>query len=296
MDEQIVSIIRSALPKMMDYGTRLAGAIIVFIVGKLLIKFVLNIIQRFMRKAEFDQTIIDFGSNIVNIGLLFLVLLMSANTLGFDTSSFLAVVGAAGLAIGLALKGSLDNVASGFMVVALRQIRVGDYIEIAGKEGFVHSIKVFNTTLRTRDSKTVIIPNSVFTSDSVTNYSTVGRLRAQLVFGISYEDDIPKAKDVIYKVLKANARVLETPEPFVGVKTMNESSIDFDVHAWVNVEDYWAVRWELTEVAKMELEAAGITIPFPQRDVHFYPHEDPLRVQRLSSESQASAQSAESNT
>ena len=239
-------------------------------------------IQRFMRRAEFDQTIIDFGTNIVNIALLFLVLLMSANTLGFDTSSFLAVVGAAGLAIGLALKGSLDNVASGFMVVALRQIRVGDYIEIAGKEGFVHSIKVFNTTLRTRDYKTVIIPNSVFTSDSVTNYSTEGRLRAQLVFGISYEDDIAKAKGILYEVLRKNSRVLENPEPFVGVKTMNESSVDFDVHAWVRVEDYWAVRWELTEVAKVELEAAGITIPFPQRDVHFYPHEEALAIRSVS--------------
>lgn len=282
MDEQVVSLIRSALPKMMDYGTRFVGALIVFVVGKLLIKFVLNIIQRFMRRAEFDQTIIDFGTNIVNIALLFLVLLMSANTLGFDTSSFLAVVGAAGLAIGLALKGSLDNVASGFMVVALRQIRVGDYIEIAGKEGFVHSIKVFNTTLRTRDYKTVIIPNSVFTSDSVTNYSTEGRLRAQLVFGISYEDDIAKAKAILYEVLRNNKRVLQAPEPFVGVKTMNESSIDFDVHAWVSVEDYWAVRWELTEVAKIELEAAGITIPFPQRDVHFYPHEEALAIRSIS--------------
>lgn len=282
MDEQVVSLIRSALPKMMDYGTRFVGALIVFVVGKLLIKFVLNIIQRFMRRAEFDQTIIDFGTNIVNIALLFLVLLMSANTLGFDTSSFLAVVGAAGLAIGLALKGSLDNVASGFMVVALRQIRVGDYIEIAGKEGFVHSIKVFNTTLRTRDYKTVIIPNSVFTSDSVTNYSTEGRLRAQLVFGISYEDDIAKAKAILYEVLRNNERVLQAPEPFVGVKTMNESSIDFDVHAWVSVEDYWAVRWELTEVAKIELEAAGITIPFPQRDVHFYPHEEALAIRSIS--------------
>lgn len=275
MNDQIIDMLRTALPKIMDYGTRFAGAIIVFFVGKLLITFVLNLLQRFMKRAEFDQTIIDFGSNIVNIGLLFLVLLMSANTLGFDTSSFLAIVGAAGLAIGLALKGSLDNVASGFMVVALRQIHVGDYIEIKDKEGFVQSIKVFNTTLRTRDFKTVIIPNSIFTSESVTNYSTAGRLRAQLVFGISYEDDIEKAKGIIYQVLKENSRVMQTPEPFVGVKVMNESSIDFDVHAWVSIEDYWAVKWELTEVAKVRLEAEGISIPFPQRDVHFYPHDAP---------------------
>ena len=263
MNDQIIGIIRTALPKIMDYGLGFAGAIIVFFVGKLLIRAVLSVLQGFMRRADFDQTIIDFGSNIVNICLLFLVLLMSANTMGFDTSSFLAVVGAAGLAIGLALKGSLDNVASGFMVVALRQVHVGDYIEISGKEGFVQSIKVFNTTLRTRDFKTIIIPNSIFTSETVTNYTTAGRLRAQLVFGISYED------------------VMETPEPFVGVKTMNESSIDFDIHAWVSIEDYWAVKWELTEVAKMTLEAEGITIPFPQRDVHFYPHSTPLKLERL---------------
>ncbi len=281
MNDQVLSLARSALPKVMDYGTRVMGALIVFIIGKILIKLVLNVIQRLMKRADFDQTIIDFGSNVVNIGLLFLVLLMSANTLGFDTSSFLAVVGAAGLAIGLALKGSLDNVASGFMVVALRQIHVGDYIEVSGNEGYVHSIKVFNTTLRTRDFKTIIIPNSVFTSDSITNYSTAGRLRAQLVFGISYEDDIPKAKEVIYEVIKANKRVMTTPAPFVGVKTMNESSIDFDVHAWVNVEDYWAVQWELTEAAKIELEKAGITIPFPQRDVHFYPHDAALKIESL---------------
>lgn len=281
MNDQIIGIIRTALPKIMDYGLGFAGAIIVFFVGKLLIRAVLSVLQGFMRRADFDQTIIDFGSNIVNICLLFLVLLMSANTMGFDTSSFLAVVGAAGLAIGLALKGSLDNVASGFMVVALRQVHVGDYIEISGKEGFVQSIKVFNTTLRTRDFKTIIIPNSIFTSETVTNYTTAGRLRAQLVFGISYEDDIPKAKEILYQVLKANPRVMETPEPFVGVKTMNESSIDFDIHAWVSIEDYWAVKWELTEVAKMTLEAEGITIPFPQRDVHFYPHSTPLKLERL---------------
>lgn len=279
MNDQIIEITRSALPKIMDYGTRFAGAIIVFFVGKLLIKFVLNVLQGFMKRADFEQTIIDFGSNIVNICLLFLVLLMSANTLGFDTSSFLAVVGAAGLAIGLALKSSLDNVASGFMLVALRQVRVGDYIEISGKEGFVYSIKVFNTTLRTRDSKTIIIPNSIFTSESVTNYSTAGHLRAQLVFGISYQDDIEKAKGIIYQVLKENSRVMKTPEPFVGVKAMGESSIDFDVHAWVSVEDYWAIKWELTEVAKIRLEAEGVTIPFPQRDVHFYPHNTPLKLE-----------------
>lgn len=283
MNDQIIGLIRSTLPKIMDYSAGLAGAIIVFIVGKLLIKFVLNVLQGFMKRADFDQTIIDFGSNIVNIGLMFLVLLMSANTMGFDTSSFLAVVGAAGLAIGLALKGSLDNVASGFMVVALRQIHVGDYIEIGGKEGFVHSIKVFNTTLRTRDFKTIIIPNSIFTSESVTNYTTAGRLRAQLVFGISYEDDIQKAKDILYRVIKENPRVMQIPEPFVGVKTMNDSSIDFDIHAWVSVEDYWAVKWELTEVAKVSLEAEGVTIPFPQRDVHFYPHNTPLKLEQLNS-------------
>ena len=247
----------------MDYGARLLGALIIYFVGRMLIKFVNRGLSKMMKRAEFDQTLIDFGHNLVKLSLTFLILLMAANTLGFDTTSFMAVVGAAGLAIGLALKGSLDNVASGVMLVALRQVRVGDYIEVSGYEGFVENIRVFNTSLRTLDNKVVIIPNSQFTSNTIVNYSQKGNLRAQLVMGISYEDDIPKAKEIIYEVIKQNPRVLQTPDPFVGVKNMGESSIDFDVFAWVDIKDYWAVRWELMEVAKIQLEAGGITIPFP---------------------------------
>lgn len=278
---KLTALGQSLLPKIMDYGARLLGAIIIYFVGRMLIKMVNRGLEKVMNRGNFDQTLIDFSKNVVRLTLTFLVVLMAANTLGFDTTSFMAVVGAAGLAIGLALKGSLDNVASGVMLVGLRQIRVGDYIEVSGHEGFVEHIRVFNSLIRTRDNKVVIIPNSEFTSSAIVNYSLKGNLRAQLVFGISYEDDIPKAKEIIYEVLRKNPRVLKTPEPFVGVKTMNESSIDFDVHAWVEIQDYWAVRWELTEVAKIELEAGGITIPFPQRDVHFYPHEDALKVEQF---------------
>ncbi len=284
MDDKLIRLFDGAMPKMMDYGTRLIGAILILVVGRFLINFALKIIQKGLRKAGLDDTLVEFSSNIVNVALMFLVLLMSANTIGFDTTSFLTVIGAAGLAIGLALKGSLDNVASGFMLIILRQIHVGHYIEVNGAEGFVETINIFNTILRTRDNKVNIIPNSTFTSSVVCNYSSKGILRAGLVFGISYEDDIPKAKEVIYSVLKNNPRVLTEPAPFAGVKEMNTSSIDFDVYAWVDIKDYWAVRWELTEVAKIELEAAGITIPFPQRDVHFYPHQDPLKLEQVSAE------------
>lgn len=282
MDEKLIRLFDGAMPKVMDYGTRLFGAILILVVGKFLVNFVLKLLQKGMRKAGLDETLVDFSTNLVNVILMFLILLMSANTLGFDTTSFLAVIGAAGLAIGLALKGSLDNVASGFMLVILRQIHVGDYIKVGTAEGFVESINIFNTLLRARDNKINIVPNSIFTSSIICNYSSKGQLRAGLVFGISYEDDIPTAKAIIASVLKNNPRVLADPAPFVGVKEMNSSSIDLDVHAWVDIKDYWVVQWELTEIAKIELEAAGISIPFPQQDVHFYPHHTPLKIEQVS--------------
>lgn len=271
VDAKLVSLIDTFGPRLMDYGLRLIGALAIFLLGKLAIRLLLRFLEGAMRRAHFDETLVSFSTNMLNLGMLFLILMASANTIGVPTTSFLTVVGAAGLAIGLALKGSLDNVASGIMVVALRQIHVGDYIQIDGHEGFVETIRVFNTTLRTRDNKTVILPNSQFGSQTVINYSTRRVLRVSLVFSVSYEDDIARAKAVMHQVMAANPRVLKDPEPFVGVRAMNDSSIDFDVFAWVQVQDYWAVQWELTEAAKLELEAAGLTIPFPQRDVHFYP-------------------------
>lgn len=271
MNSEFTSLLGAFGPRLMEYGLRLIGALLIFLIGRLLIRGLLRLLEGTMRRSHFDETLISFSTNLLNLAMLFLILMAAANTLGVPTTSFLTVVGAAGLAVGLALKGSLDNVASGIMVVGLRQIHVGEYIQIDEHEGYVETIRVFNTTLRTRDNKTVILPNSHFSSQTVVNYSTHGILRVSLIFSVAYEDEIARAKAVIHEVLSQNPRVLADPAPFVGMRAMNDSSIDFDVFAWVLVKDYWTVQWELTEAAKLALEAAGLTIPFPQRDVHLYP-------------------------
>jgi len=254
------------------YGLRVVAAIVVFIVGRWVARLLSRFANRLMTKKEIDPTIVSFVVSLVYLSLLTFVVLASLGQLGIQTTSFIAVIGAAGLAIGLALQGSLANFAAGFLMIIFRPIKVGDYIEGAGVAGTVKSIQIFTTQLATPDNKMIIIPNAKLTADNITNYSTTGTRRVDLVFGISYADDIDKAKGVLKELLDADPRVLKDPAPTVGLLALADSSVNFAVRPWVNSADYWPLYFDMTEKTKKSFDAAGISIPFPQRDVHIYEH------------------------
>jgi len=254
------------------YGVKVIAALVIFVIGRWISKLVANLIRRMMRKASVDQTLRRFVANMVYILLLVFVVLAALSQLGIQTTSFIAVLGAAGLAIGLALQGSLSNFAAGFLMIIFRPFHVGDYIEGAGTAGTVDAIQIFTTTLVTPDNKTVIVPNSALTGDNIVNWSTRGTRRVDLVMGISYDDDIDKAKQIMADVVAADERVLKDPPTQIAMIELADSSVNFVVRPWVKSSDYWGVHMGLTEAIKKAFDANGISIPFPQRDVHLYQH------------------------
>ena len=254
------------------YGVKIITAVIVFIVGRWVAKGVRALVVRVMNKAKIDPILVGFTSNIAYIALLAFVVLAALGQLGIQTTSFIAILGAAGLAIGLALQGSLANFAAGFLMVIFRPFNVGDYIEGAGMEGTVEQIQIFTTTLVTLDNKTVIIPNAKLTEDNIVNYTVKGIRRVDLVFGIGYGDDIDKARQIIDDVLGKDKRILNDPAIQISVAELGDSSVNFVVRPWVKCDDYWDVYMDTTENIKKGFDAGGINIPFPQRDVHLYQH------------------------
>jgi small conductance mechanosensitive channel len=254
------------------FGVKIVGAIVVFIIGRWVSKFIANLIRKLMDKREVDPTITKFVGNLTYFALLTFVVLAALGLVGIQTTSFIAVLGAAGLAIGLALQGSLANFAAGFLLILFRPFKVGDFIDAAGVAGTVEAIQIFTTQLATPDNKTIIIPNSKMTGDNIVNFSTKGTRRADMVFGIGYEDDIDKARDIITDVLSNDERVLKDPPLQVAVSELADSSVNFVARAWVNAGDYWGVVFDTTETVKKRFDAEGVSIPFPQRDVHVYEH------------------------
>ncbi len=254
------------------YGMKIVAAIVIFVLGRILAKTLSNLVRRMMRKANVDQTLRRFVSNMAYIALLVFVVIAALSQLGIQTTSFIAVLGAAGLAIGLALQGSLANFAAGFLMIVFRPIRVGDYIEGAGVAGTVDEIQIFTTTLTTPDNKTVIIPNANLTSDNIVNWSAKGTRRVDLVIGIGYDDDIDQARQVMAEVMAREPRILKDPAPQIAMVELADSSVNFVVRPWVQASDYWGVYMETTEQIKKAFDAAGINIPYPQRDVHLYQH------------------------
>ena len=257
-----------------QYGLQILYAVIVLIIGRWGAKFVRRIIERLMEKGSLDPTIVKFTGNLSYIALLAFAVLAALNQLGIQTTSFVALLGAAGLAIGLALQGSLSNFAAGFLMILFRPFKVGDYIEAGGTAGTVEEIQIFTTTMKTPDNKIVIVPNAKLTADNIINWSTRGTRRVDMVFGIGYGDDIDKARSVILSIIEADPRVLKDPPPQVALWQLGESSVDFVVRPWVKSGDYWSVWFETTEKVKKAFDAEGISIPFPQRDVHVYQHND----------------------
>jgi len=256
------------------YGLKVIAAIAVFVIGRWVAKALTSFTKKVMNKRQVDATITSFVANIVYIALLVFVVLAALGQLGIQTTSFIAVIGAAGLAIGLALQGSLSNFAAGFLMIIFRPFKVGDYIEGAGTAGTVEAIQIFTTQLLTPDNKTVIIPNASLTAGNITNYSAKGTRRVDLVFGIGYGDDIDHAKKIIWEVLNKETRILKDPAPTVMLIELADSSVNFAVRQWTTVADYWGVYSSLSENIKKSFDAEGISIPFPQRDVHIYKHND----------------------
>jgi small conductance mechanosensitive channel len=254
------------------FGVKILAALAVFIIGRWIVKYLGNLTGRVMEKRDVDPTLTKFVANMTYVALLIFVILAALGMLGIQTTSFIAVIGAAGLAVGLALQGSLSNFAAGVLMIIFRPFKVGDFIEGAGVTGTVEEIQIFNTHLATPDNKAIIIPNAKLTADNIVNYSTKGTRRADMVFGIGYEDDIDKARDIITEILSNDARVLKDPPLQVAVSELADSSVNFVARAWVNTADYWGVVFDATEAVKKRFDTEGVSIPFPQRDVHLYEH------------------------
>jgi small conductance mechanosensitive channel len=254
----------------LEFLMKLAAAIAIFIIGRIAIRIVTSGMQKAMQRHEVDRTLQSFVTNIVRIVLLIVVILMALGTLGVQTTSFVAILGAAGLAIGLALQGSLSNFAAGVLIVFFRPYKSGDYIEAAGVSGTVEDVQILTTILKTPDNKRVIVPNGQVMSGVITNYSANDTRRVDLVFGVGYGDDLDKVKKTLKDIVAADGRVLAEPAPTIAVLELSDSSVNFVCRPWVRTADYWDVWFDLTEAVKKRFDAEGITIPFPQRDVHLY--------------------------
>ncbi len=252
------------------YGLQVVGALLVFLIGRIIARVVRGIVRRVMERRNVAPILVSFVSQISYVLLMVFVVLAALGQLGVRTTSAIAVLGAAGLAVGLALQGSLANFAAGLMLVIFRPFKAGHFIEAAGVSGTVEDLGLFTTQVVTPDNRTVIIPNGQVTGGNIVNFSAKGTRRVDLVVGIAYEADIAKAKGVIMGVLGRDERVLKEPAPFIGVLELADSSVNLAVRPWTTVENYWGVYFDTLEAVKDRLDAEGIGIPFPQRDVHLF--------------------------
>jgi len=252
------------------YGPKLLVALLIVIVGRVIVGIITSFVRKIMSRSSIEETLTKFVSNLIKAFLLTIVFIAALNSLGVETTSLVAIVGAAGLAIGLALQSSLSNLSAGVMLIIFRPFKTGDFVEAGGAMGAVEEIKIFNTIMKTADNKLIIIPNSNIIGNNITNYSAKDTRRVDMVFGIGYGDDIKKAKNIFQKLLNEDIRILKDPEAMVAVSELADSSVNFVVRPWVKSEDYWDVFFDYHEKVKIMFDTEGITIPFPQRDVHLH--------------------------
>lgn len=245
-------------------------AVVVLIIGLWTIKLVVKGLNKVMEKGDVEISLRKFFLNLSGIGLKALLLITVASMVGIATTSFIAILGAAGLAVGLALQGSLANFAGGVLILLFKPFKVGDVIETQGFTAKVEDIQIFNTILKTPDNKTVILPNGPISNGSIVNYSIEPQRRVDFSFGIGYDDDIAKAKKVLNQLLAEDDRVLKDPAPFVALGELADSSVNFTVRAWVNAADYWGLHFDLQEKVKLAFDANNLSIPYPQQDVHLH--------------------------
>ncbi len=257
------------------YGLKIIGALALLLIGRWVAMAIRGGLRRVLDKRSLDPIITSFVVNLAYIGLLAFVVLAALEVVGVKTTSFAAVIAAAGLAIGLALQGSLSNFAAGFLLIIFRPFKKGDYIEAGGTAGVVEEIQVFTTVMKTPDNKKVIVPNSGIMGGNIINYSAHATRRVDWVFGVSYADDIDKVKATIKRVIEAEPRIHADPAPVIVLSSLGDSSVNFTARAWVNVPDFWNVFFETNEKMKKAFDAEGISIPFPQRDIHLYQQSKP---------------------
>ncbi|MEO0807089.1 MAG: mechanosensitive ion channel domain-containing protein [Cyanobacteria bacterium J06643_4] len=266
--ENLAEIWIQVQPVLIDFAIRLGIAIAILIGGRCFVGFAKRLLKRTLTKAQVEPTLTVFACNILFYGLMAFVVLAALSQLGIETTSLVAVLGAAGLAVGLALQGSLSNFAAGILIVIFQPFHVGDVIETSSHTGSVADIQLFTTALTTGDNRKVVVPNSQLTENSLVNYSALGQRRIDLIASVDYTADIDRVKAILLEVLGSDERILSDPEPTVGLLEMGESSLDFAVRPWVLTADYWPVRFAMQEGIKKRLDAESIAIPFPQRDVH----------------------------
>lgn len=252
------------------YSLNIIGAILIFIVGKWLSRRIANILAKILAKNNVDQTLVNFLANLTYYTLFVLAIVAAAGRLGINTTSFLTIIGAAGLAVGLALKDSLSNFAAGVMLVLFRPFAIGDVVSVAGITAKVENINIFNTHFCSPDNQLIIVPNNKIISDIITNINAKNTRRIDLVVGISYSDDMARTREILAGLAKDDSRVLTDPAPIIAVAELADSSVNLVFRPWVKTADYWDVRFDLTEKIKNALDAAGISIPFPQQDVHLF--------------------------
>ncbi len=268
MDKEVVKYGDLLIQYATEYGIKIIAALVIFIVGRIVSKWVSNILSKVMHRYKIDETLNKFVENGIYFVLMAVVVMASISELGVDTTSFMAILGAAGLAVGLALKDTLSNVGAAVVLLIFRPFKVGDFINAGGAEGTVDSIGLFTTTISPIDNRTIIVPNSAITGGNITNFSQKFMRRVDHVIGVGYNDDIKLVKETLYDVIKADERALDDPAPLVAVAELGESSVNFTMRAWVKSADYWDAYFSLLESAKLALDAKGITIPYPQMDIH----------------------------
>lgn len=252
----------------MEHGPRVLGALVVLFIGLWIVKRLVKFTRKLMHKRGLDDSLIPFLGSMLDILLKAMLIISVASMIGIETTSFVAVLGAAGLAVGLALQGTLQNFAGGVLVLIFKPYKVGHLIEAQGHLGVVKEIQIFVTILLTPENKTVIIPNGAISNGNITNYTVEGMIRVDLTVGISYDSDIKKAKEVLLKVITEHPKSLKEPAPFVGVAELADSSVNLAVRPYAHPKDYWGVYFDCYEACKIALDDAGVTIPFPQVDVH----------------------------
>ena len=253
-----------------DLLVNIIFAAIILYAGLKIAKLLRDMIVTLLARKNVDAMLVSFSGNIVYVAMLLFVVIAALSQLGVQTTSIIAMVGAAGLAIGLSLQNSLSNVAAGMMIIFFRPFKVGDYIEAAGVSGTVEGIQIFSTQMRSADNKAIIVPNASITSGNIVNYSAKGERRVDLVFAISYDDDIIKAKRIMKELLDRDERILKDPEPVIAVSELADYSVKLVVRPWVRTDDYWIVYSSLMEAVKLRFDEEGIKIPYPQRDVYVH--------------------------
>ncbi|NCC24360.1 MAG: mechanosensitive ion channel [Deltaproteobacteria bacterium] len=269
--EILIDLLHDLVSWVSEYGFRLIVAVLIFYLGMKVSRKISDLIQAALKRGRIEQTLSTFLGNIAYYAIMAAVVIAAISQLGISVTSFMAILGAAGLAVGLALKDSLANFSSGVMIIIFRFFKVGDFVDLAGTSGTVDSINIFNTVLITPDNQKIFIPNSRVLSQNITNITANPTRRLDLVIGISYDDDVAKAKKIVADILAKENRILPDPKPTIVLGELADSSVNLFVRPWVKTSELWAVRWDLLEAIKTEFDRQGITIPYPQQDVHFKP-------------------------